>query len=125
LVNDFFFTGQTYYFTKGVAFVVELAYISIDGPKPSTANPDPEGKVVIINRKTHKIVNEMTGPDFTGNPHGIWATSDRSKLYLGHESGDRVTVIDPKNVNNPNDDTVITSLTSPDMKSIVDIVIKK
>ncbi|MEN8129314.1 MAG: hypothetical protein ABFS45_03780 [Pseudomonadota bacterium] len=76
-----------------VAFVGKLAYISIGGPKPSAANPDPEGKVVVIDRTTHKIVKELSGPDFTGNPHGIWATSDREKPYLGHESGNRITVI--------------------------------
>ena len=108
-----------------VAFVGKLAYISIGGPKPTTDNPNPEGKVVIIDRTTHKIVNELTGPDFTGNPHGVWATSDRTKLYLGHESGNRVTVIQPNVLDDPKDDVVITTISAPDMKSIVDIVIKK
>lgn len=108
-----------------VAFIGKLAYISIGGPKPSAANPDPEGKIVVIDRTTHKIVNELTGSDFTGDPHGIWMTSDRKKLYLGHERGNRVTVIKLNNIDDPNDDTLITTLSSPDMKSIVDIVIKK
>ena len=69
------------------------------GPAPTDANPDPEGKVVIVDRATHEIVNELVGPDFTGEPHGIWAASE-GKLYVGHERGNRVTVLA---VNDPSD----------------------
>ncbi len=108
-----------------VAFVGNLAYISIGGPKPSSANPDPEGKLVVIDRKTYKIVKEWTGPEFTGDPHGIWATSEATKLYLGHERGGRVTVLKTNNPDDPNDDTILTTVSSPEMKQVVDIVIRK
>lgn len=108
-----------------VFFVGNLAYISIGGPKPSDANPDPQGKVVIIDRKTHRIVKEWTGPQFTGDPHGIWATADHAKLYLGHERGGRITVIELNDLDDSNDDTIRTTISHPEMKQIIDIVIKR
>ncbi len=111
-----------------VFFVGNLVYITIGGPPPSEGNPDPEGKIVIINRNSHNIMNELTGPAFTGDPHGIWATSD-GRLFVTHERGNRVTVIDTNIPNNPNDDTVEGIVAgSPEdlafMKRLIDIVIK-
>jgi hypothetical protein len=114
-----------------IFFVGNLAYITIGGPAPSAGNPDPEGKIVIFNRNSHMIVNELTGPAFTGDPHAVWATSD-GRLLIGHERGNRVTVIDTRNVNNPNDDVVegVVTDSEPDgknvafMKRLIDIVIK-
>lgn len=111
-----------------VFFVGKLAYITIGGPAPSSANPDPEGKIVIFDRTTHKIVQELTGPTWTGDPHGIWATSD-GRLYVGHERGNRVTVINTGNADDPNEDKVEGSVTgSPKdlafMKRLIDIVIR-
>jgi DNA-binding beta-propeller fold protein YncE len=108
-----------------VYFIGNLAYISIGGPKPSAAEPDPQGKVVIIDRNTRRIVKQWTGPEFTGDPHGIWPTADRSKLFLGHERGNRITVIELNDINNPNDDTIVQTITNPKMKQIVDIVVKR
>ena len=111
-----------------IFFVGKLAYITIGGPAPSSANPDPEGKIVIFDRTTHKIVQELTGPAWTGDPHGIWATSD-GRLYVGHERGNRVTVINTGNADDPNDDKVEGTVTgSPKdlafMKRLIDIVIR-
>lgn len=114
-----------------IFFVGKLAYITIGGPAPSTGNPDPEGKIVIFNRKNHKIVRELTGPAFTGDPHGIWAASD-GRLFVTHERGNRVTIINTGNRNNPNDDFVEGVVTDSDpqgknqafMKRLIDIVIK-
>lgn len=114
-----------------IFFVGKLAYITIGGPAPSTGNPDPEGKIVIFNRKNHKIVRQTTGPAFTGDPHGIWAASD-GRLFVTHERGNRVTVINTGNRNNPNDDFVEGVITDSDpqgrnqafMKRLIDIVIK-
>lgn len=114
-----------------IFFVGKLAYITIGGPAPSAGNPDPEGKIVIFNRNSHKIVNELTGPAFTGDPHAVWAASD-GRLFIGHERGNRVTVIDTRNANNPNDDVVEGVVTDSDpdgknvafMKRLIDIVIK-
>ena len=111
-----------------VFFVGKLAYITIGGPAPSATNPDPEGKIVIVNRKSHRIVNELTGPAFTGDPHGIWSTSD-GRLFVTHERGNRVTVIDTNKLNNPNDDVVEGTVTGSAedlafMKRLIDIVIR-
>lgn len=106
----------------------KLAYITIGGPKPSMADPDPRGKVVIVDRTTHKIVHELTGPKFTGDPHAIWGTSD-GRLYVGHERGNRVTVIKTGNPDDPSDDKVQGTVTGSAkdlafMKRLIDIVIK-
>lgn len=111
-----------------IFFVGRLAYITIGGPAPSPSNPDPEGKIVIFDRTTKKIVQELTGPAWTGDPHGIWATSD-GRLYVGHERGNRVTVINTGNGDDPNDDKAEGTVTgSPKdlafMKRLIDIVIR-
>lgn len=110
-----------------VFFVANLAYITIGGPAPSAANPDPEGKIVIVNRASRRVVAELTGPAFTGDPHGIWAINGR--LFITHERGNRVTVIDTNVANNPNDDVIEGVVTGPAediafMKRLIDIVIK-
>lgn len=112
-----------------IAFVGQFAYITIGGVPPcAPAGSDREGKIVIVDRLTHTIVHELTGPAFTGDPHGIWPTSD-GKLYVGHERGNRVTVIDTGDPDDPTDDSVIGIVTGlpPDLaflKQPIDIVIK-
>jgi YVTN family beta-propeller protein len=111
-----------------VYFVGNLAYITIGGPAPSATSPDPEGKIVIVDRTTHAIVNELTGPAFTGEPHGIWATPD-GRLYVGHERGNRVTVIATGDPNNPFDDAVVGTVTGAAgdlaaLKKPIDIVVR-
>lgn len=111
-----------------VFFVGHLAYITVGGPVPSAADPDPEGKIVVFNRKSHTVVNELTGPDFTGEPHGIWATSD-GRLLVGHERGNRITVINTNNPNHPGDDVVEGVITGSSqqlafLKHPIDIVVK-
>lgn len=110
-----------------VFFIGNLAYITIGGPAPSEANPDPEGKIVIINRNRRSIVKELTGPAFTGDPHGIWAIDGR--LFITHERGNRVTVINTNVPNNPHDDVIEGTVTgTPEdlafMKRLIDIVIR-
>lgn len=112
-----------------VWFVGTLAYVTIGGAPPcAPGGVDREGKIVIVDRTTHKIVHELTGPAFTGDPHGIWGTSD-GKVYVGHERGNRVTVINRGNPDDPFDDKVEGTVTgSPKdlgfMKQPIDIVIK-
>jgi DNA-binding beta-propeller fold protein YncE len=111
-----------------VFFVGKLAYITIGGPAPTPTNPDPEGKIVILDRASRRIVQELTGPAFTGEPHGIWGTSD-GKLLVGHERGNRVTVIQTRNPDNPRDDAVEGTVTGTDadlafLKRPIDIVVK-
>lgn len=112
-----------------VFFLGNLAYITVGGPEPTAQDPDPEGKVVVLNRTTHRIVRELTGPAFKGEPHGIWGTSD-GKLLVGHERGNRVTVIATGKANNPRDDDVHGVVTgSPQqlafMQRLIDIVVKR
>jgi YVTN family beta-propeller protein len=110
-----------------VAFVGNLAYVTVAGPAPSSTDSDPEGKVVVIDRTTAPpaIVREFTGPAWTGEPHGIWATPDGRRLYIGHERGNRVTVLDVgQNPHSPDDDTVVGTITDPLMKQPIDVVIK-
>jgi YVTN family beta-propeller protein len=109
-------------------FVGGLAYLTVGGPAASATDPDPEGKVVIVDRTTRTIVRELTGPDFTGEPHAIWATAT-GQLYVGHERGNRVTVIHTGAPNDPMDDTVegVVTGTPQDLAFIkrpIDIVIK-
>jgi DNA-binding beta-propeller fold protein YncE len=111
-----------------VYFVGNLAYITIGGPAPSATTPDPEGKIVIVARSTHTIVHELTGPAFTGEPHAIWATPD-GRLYVGHERGNRVTVVATGNPIDPFDDTVVGTVTGSvgdlaALKKPIDIVVK-
>lgn len=112
-----------------VWFAGKLAYITIGGAPPcAPAGTDREGKIVIVDRSTHKIVHELTGPAFTGDPHGIWGTSD-GKLYVGHERGNRVTVIDLGAPDNPFDDRVEATVTGSGkdlsfMKQPIDVVIR-
>ncbi len=110
-----------------VFFLGNLAYVTIGGPAPSATTPDPEGKIVIIDRTTHTIVRELTGSAFTGEPHAIWATP-QGDLYVGHERGNRITVIKTGDVNNPFDDTVTGTVTGSAtdlafLKKPIDIVI--
>ncbi len=112
-----------------VWFVGKLAYITIGGAPPcAPAGVEREGKIVIVDRAMHKIVHELAGPAFTGDPHGIWGTSD-GKLYVGHERGNRITVISTGNPDDPFDDKVEGTVTgSPKdlgfVKQPIDIVIK-
>lgn len=112
-----------------IFFVGKLAYVTIGGPPPcAPAGVDREGKIVILDRTSHSIVRELTGPAFTGDPHGIWSTSD-GRLYVGHERGNRVTVIKTGNPDDPLDDLVEGTVTgSPAdlgfLKQPIDIVIK-
>jgi DNA-binding beta-propeller fold protein YncE len=69
-----------------VAFVGPYAYVTVAGP------PGGSGKVVIFDRASHSVVREFSGPDFAGEPHGIWPTGN-GKLYVGHETGNRVGII--------------------------------
>lgn len=107
-----------------VYFVGKLAYITIGGPAPSATTPDPEGKIVVVDRATRTIARELTGPAWTGDPHGIWATADGRRLYVGHERGNRLTVLDTGNPDDPNDDTILTTVTDPNLKQPIDVVVK-
>ena len=76
---------------------------------------------------THQIVHELTGPAFTGDPYSIWG--DGRRVYIGHESGNRVTVVDVNNPDDPADDTVAGVVTgrASDMafvKQPIDVVVK-
>ncbi|MBI3971787.1 MAG: YncE family protein [Chloroflexi bacterium] len=106
-----------------VYFVGNLAYITIGGPAPSAADPDPQGKIVIVDRATHAIVHELVGPEWRGEPHGIWATADGTRLFVGHERGDRLTVIDTGDPNSPSDDAIVATVTDPFLRQPIDIVI--
>ncbi len=109
-------------------FLGDFAYITIGGPAPGGAQADPEGKVVIVDRRQHKVVRELTGKDFTGEPHAVWATPD-GRLYIGHERGGRVTILDTGNLNDPFDDRVAGTVTGPEqeiafLKKPIDIVVR-
>ncbi len=112
-----------------VWFVGKLAYVTIGGAPPcAPGGVDREGKIVIVDRTTRKIVHELTGPAFTGDPHGIWGTAD-GQLYVGHERGNRVTIINTGNPDDPSDDKVEGTVTGSAkdlgfMKQPIDIVIK-
>ena len=113
-----------------VFFVGRLAYITIGGTPPcAPGGVDREGKVVIMDRRTHQVVHELTGPAFTGDPHGIWATADERRLLVGHERGNRVTVIDTGNPDNPFDDTIVGTVSGAPtdlglLRQPIDIVIR-
>lgn len=99
-----------------VAFVGPFAYVTVGGPVGG------EGKIAIVDRATKEVVNELTGPTWTGEPHGIWPTSN-GKLYVGHEAGNRVTVLDVKDPSSAHDDVVMTTITDPFLKKPIDIVV--
>jgi DNA-binding beta-propeller fold protein YncE len=80
-----------------VAFVGRYAYLTVAGP------PGGNGKIVILDRASHMVVREFTGPDFSGEPHGIWPTGN-GKLYVGHEVGNRVGIIQTGDPNDAADD---------------------
>jgi len=112
-----------------VWFVGRLAYITIGGPPPcAPGGADREGKVVVVDRAARRIVHELTGPAFTGDPHGIWGTPE-GRLYIGHERGNRVTVVDTGNADDPFDDRVegVVSGSAKDLgflKQPIDVVVK-
>jgi YVTN family beta-propeller protein len=109
-----------------VAFVARLAYVTTGGTPPcAPGGTDREGKIVIVDQDTRAIVRELTGPAWTGDPHGIWASSDGQRLYVGHERGNRVTVIDLGNPADPLDDSVAATITDPLMKQPIDLVVKR
>jgi YVTN family beta-propeller protein len=95
-----------------VFFIGKLAYITVGGPLPCAPAGDAsrQGKVVVLDRRTHQVVRELSGPAFTGDPHGIWATGDESRLFVGRESANKVTVIDTSKPDDPADDQVIATL---------------
>jgi YVTN family beta-propeller protein len=117
-----------------VAFVGKLAYITAGGPPPCAPLPqgsDPtlhQGKLVVVDRTSHIVVRELTGPIWTGDPHGIWASPPRpdgqQRLYVGHESGNRVTVVNTWDPDDAFDDSVETVLTEPQLKQPIDVVFK-
>jgi hypothetical protein len=132
-----------------VAFVGKFAYVTVGGQPPcAPGGVDREGKIVVVDRTTRQIVEPApapgttqpwnTGPAWTGDPHGIWATPlplgtpppAGPLLYVGHErpngGGNRVTVLDTGDANNPNDDRVIATIADPTyMKQPIDVVIKR
>ncbi len=95
-----------------VWFVGRFAYITVGGPAPSAAEGDPAGAVVIVDRERHAVVGALTGAAFTGEPHGIWGTPD-GRVYVGHERGNRVTVIDTGDPDDPADDRVAGTVGGP------------
>jgi DNA-binding beta-propeller fold protein YncE len=113
-----------------VAFVGKLAYVTVGGAPPCAPAGDPNraGKIVIIDRTTRAIVRELTGAAWTGDPHGIWTSppsaAGQQRVYVGHESGNRVTVVNTWNADNPLDDTVERTLTEPLLKNPVDVVFR-
>ncbi len=92
-----------------VEFLGRHAYVAVGGPAPTAADPDPEGKVVVLDLATHEVVGEAAGPAFTGEPHAMWAVSD-TRLYLGHERGNRVSVLD---LTTPTSPQVTATVTGP------------
>jgi YVTN family beta-propeller protein len=113
-----------------VAFVGRLAYVTVGGPPPCApaGAPDREGPLHVIDRASRSVVGPVTAPagTWTGDPHGIWASSDGRRLYVGHESGNRVTVVDTgANPDDPRDDTVVATVTDPRMKQPVDLVTRR
>lgn len=111
-----------------IYFVGKLAYITVGGPPPSAANPDPGGRIAIVDRQTHAIVHQLTGPAWTGEPHAVWATGD-GRLYIGHEAGNRITVLNTGSADDPFDDFVEGTVTGSAsdlafMRGIIDLVIR-
>lgn len=111
-----------------VFFVGRFAYITVGGANPSATDPDPQGKIVVLDRATRAIVREFSGMNFTGEPHGIWGTGD-GKLYIGHERGNKVTIMLTGNPDDAADDQVAGTVTGTPqhlgfLKKPIDIVVK-
>jgi len=87
-----------------VAFVGPYAYVTVAGP------PAGSGKVVVFDRASHSVVREFTGAEFAGEPHGIWPTGN-GKLYVGHETGNRVSIIRTGDPDDAADDAFAGSVT--------------
>ncbi len=73
-------------------------------------------------------MRELTGPAWTGDPHGIWGGSG-GRLYVGHERGNRVTVILTGNADDPSDDVVTGTVSGSDrelgfLRQPIDVVVK-
>jgi DNA-binding beta-propeller fold protein YncE len=113
-----------------VAFAGDYAYVTIGGTPPcAPGGTDREGKIVMVNRMTRAVERELTGPTWTGDPHGIWTTPDQTRLYIGHERGNRVTVLGTGNPNNAADDAVLAVIAESGdnaalMRQPIDVVIK-
>ena len=93
-----------------VRFVGRLAYVSVAGPTPTAAEPNPAGKIVILDRETHKVVRELTGSAFDGEPGALWATPD-GRLYVAEARANRIVVVSTGDPNDPMDDKVIGTVT--------------
>lgn len=61
----------------------EYAYVTVGG----------ENVVKVYNRSTLQLVATIPAGS---SPHGVWPSGDGSKIYIGLENGDAVTVIDTK-----------------------------
>src|SRR5215212_3145519 len=94
-----------------VMFVGGHAYVAVGGPAPDSTSVDPPGKVVVLELTGHTKVGEATGPELGGEPHAMWAISD-DQLYLGHERGNRVSVLDVRKPAHPRVVRTITGLAS-------------
>lgn len=101
-----------------VAFVGRFAYVSVAGP------PGGEGKIVVIDRGSKEIVHELTGPEWAGEPHGIWEAGP-AKLYVGHEAGNKVSVLDVGEISDPSDDVVAGVITDPSLRKPIDVVVAR
>ena len=101
-----------------VAFVGPFAYVSIAGA------PGQPGKIVIVRRTSKTVAAELTGPAWTGEPHGIWQAGE-TKLYVGHEAGNKVTVLQLNQVNDPRDDTVSSTITDHHLEKPIDVVVAR
>lgn len=99
-----------------VAFIGPYAYVSVAGA------PGQDGKVVIVDRSSKTVVHELTGPAWSGEPHGIWPAGD-SKVYVGHEGGDRVTVLDVGASGDATDDVVTGTITDRYLDKPIDVVV--
>jgi YVTN family beta-propeller protein len=88
-----------------VRFVGKLAYVSVAGPAPTTASPNPVGKLVIFDRSTHKVVRELTGSAFAGEPSALLAMPD-GRLYVAEARANRIVVVNTGDPDDPMDDKV-------------------
>lgn len=101
-----------------VAFIGPYAYVSVAGA------PGRDGKVVIFDRSSKTVVRELTGPAWSGEPHGIWLAGT-TKLYVGHEGGDRVTVLDLGDLDDASDDAVEGTITDENLEKPIDVVVAR